>query len=187
MSDEMRPRSRAERVPRPLDAPGLEALALHYAARYATTRQKLRRYLDRKLRERPWHGDAPADPEALVERLAGLGYVDDAAWAASRTRDMASRGLGRRRIVQTLAAAGVVTDPGAEDEAEDDVPPSPFAAAILFARRRHLGPFARESRLDPAVVQRRALAAMLRAGHDFDVARRVLAARSEAEADALSS
>jgi regulatory protein len=170
--------SQAARVPRPLDEPGLQALALHYAARYATTTLKLRRYLERKLKERSWAGELPPDVEGLVRKLSGLGYVDDEVWAAARTRDMAARGLGRRRIAQTLAAAGIV---GAQEEVLEN----PFEAAVRFARRRRLGPFARETRLDAAVVERRALAAMLRAGHDFEVARRVLAARSEAEAMAL--
>jgi regulatory protein len=185
MDDEQPRRARRNdgprvRAVRPLDAPLLQALALHYAARYATTTLKLRRYLERKLKERPWDGAEPPDIEALATKLAGLGYVDDALWAAARTRDMAARGLGRRRIVQTLAAAGVDEAPDVEDAA------NPFQAAVQFARRRRLGPFARETRLDAAVAERRALAAMLRAGHDFDVARRVLAAKSEAEAIALA-
>ncbi len=184
MSDEERPKVRRdanprERLPRPIDADGLQALALHYAARYATTTLKLRRYLERKLRERPWRGEAPADLETLVMKLAGLGYVNDAAWGEARARDMTARGLGRRRIVQTLAAAGVA------GEGVDVEPETALAAAVHFARKRRLGPFAKPTRLDAAVVQRRAMAAMLRAGHDFEVARRVLAARSEAEALAL--
>jgi regulatory protein len=184
MDDERRPKARRdgrprERVPRPIDAEGLQALALHYAARYATTTLKLRRYLERKLRERPWGGEAPADLEMLVTRLAELGYVDDAAWGEARARDMRARGLGRRRIVQTLAAAGV------QGEGVDAEPETALAAAVRFARRRRLGPFAKPAALDAAVVQRRAMAAMLRAGHDFEVVRRVLATRSEAEALAL--
>jgi regulatory protein len=181
MDDEQRPKARRdvrprERVPRPVDAEGLQALALHYAARYATTTLKLRRYLERKLKERPWDGAQPPDIDALVAKLAGLGYVDDALWAAARTRDMTARGLGRRRIVQTLAAAGV------GEALDEEGATNPFHAAVHFARRRRLGPFARETRLDAAVAERRALAAMLRAGHGFDVARRVLAAKSEDEA-----
>jgi len=194
MDDESRPRrrqldARREQTPRPLDAAGLQALALHYAARYATTSLKLRRYLARKLKERPWEGAEAADPEALVQKLVDLGYVDDQAWAAARSREMAARGLGQRRIVQALAAAGVRVAERAEDAegAEDaEAPETGYAAAVRFARRRRLGPFAREGAAVDAAVQRRAMAAMLRAGHDFDVARRVLAARTQAEAEALA-
>ena len=72
------------RPPTPLDPARLERLALRYVERFATTRAKLRRYLERKLRERGWGADAAPDTAALVERMAALGYVDDAAFAEAR-------------------------------------------------------------------------------------------------------
>ena len=96
MVDEMkgkgRPRRDDERrVPPPLDEAKLRDLALHYAARFATTRLKLLRYLARKLKERGWAGAQPADLDALAERLAELGYVNDAAFAAMKSRAMTFR------------------------------------------------------------------------------------------------
>lgn len=175
----MHNRSPRERpAPRPLDAENLRELALGYAARYATTAAKLAQYLARKLKERGWAGAAPPDVPALVARLAELKYVDDAGWAAMKDRAMAARGLGRRRVAQALHAAGV--QPA-------DAPPPPdaaaaLAAAITFARRRRLGPFARDAGNDPA-LRRKQLAAMLRAGHDMAVARQVLAAVDAAALD----
>jgi regulatory protein len=86
----------ARREPPPLDQARLNDLALGYAARFATTRVKLARYLARKLKERGWAGSAPADIAALVDRLAGLGYVDDASFAAMKGRAMAA--LCRRSV-----------------------------------------------------------------------------------------
>jgi regulatory protein len=166
---------RPKRPPRPLDEASLHALALHYVARYATTRQKLADYLRRKLRERPWDGPAPPDPGAIIARMASLGYVDDSGWAAMKSREMRARGLGPRRIAQTLAAAGVAAPASAEN---------PLLAALRFAEKKRLGPFARTPCTDPAQT-RRALAALLRAGHSFDVARQVLAAPTPAAAHAL--
>lgn len=157
--------------PPPLDAAALERLALRYVERYATTRGKLRDYLARKLRERGWEGEGAADPAALAERMAALGYVDDRAFAESRVAAMGRRGLGARRIAGALHAAGIESDdaeavrPAIDDQAE--------ASAIAFARRRRLGPFAREDTGREGFD--RALAAMLRAGHGFDRARRILA------------
>ena len=48
------PPNRERRVLQPLDEQGLNGLALRYVERFATTRAKLRAYLDRKLRERGW-------------------------------------------------------------------------------------------------------------------------------------
>ena len=167
------PRERQSRrtPPPPLDAAALDRLTLRYVERFATTRGKLRDYLKRKLRERGWSGDAPADVVALAERMAALGYIDHRRFAQARVGAMGRRGLGARRIAGALRAAGIgdedsdAVQPAIEDQAD--------ASAIAFARRRGIGPFATGEVDRPG--RQRALAAMLRAGHDYDCARRVLA------------
>ena len=170
------------RIPPPLDDGSLRELALHYAARFATTRLKLLRYLARKLKERGWAGEQPADTDALADRLVELGYVNDAAWATMKGRAMAARGLGHRRVAEELNAAGVAPDDRGEIPDED----AALATALAFARRKRLGPFARTITDDPAGRQK-AFAAMLRAGHAMAAVRAILAAKSVEEAEALVS
>ncbi len=55
----------------------------------------------------PMGGEARIDIPALVARLVDLGYVDDAAYARMRARDLGARGYGARRVEQALWAAGV--------------------------------------------------------------------------------
>jgi len=155
----------------PLDADKLNELALAYVGRFATTRAKLATYLGRKVRERRWSGEQPPDVEALTERFATLGYVDDAAYALSKSRSLTGRGYGSRRVRQALRAAGI--------EEEDAEPANELAeceaaeAALKFARRRRLGPFGDGE--EPTREQReRAIAAMVRAGHSFDLARAIV-------------
>jgi regulatory protein len=184
------PRTFQPREPRAIDAAQLGELALGYAARYATTAEKLRRYLMRKLGERHWTPADPPDIDTLVARLTSLGYVDDRAWAASKARELGNRGFGQRRIASALAAAGVDRDDSAAVFVpEDAAAESPYISAIAFARRRRFGPFARGATTGAVTAdpqrQRRELAAMARAGHDFEIARRVLGARDEAAALAL--
>jgi regulatory protein len=189
-------RPREKREPKPLDTAQLQDLAIGYAARYATTAAKLRRYLMRKLGERGWSGETLPETDALVTRIGLLGYVDDRAYAASKARDLASRGFGARRVRSALAAAGVGRDdvsaaidpdPDADFEAgENQTITSAITTAITFARRRRFGPFARAGTPADPARERRELAAMARAGHDFGVARRVLTARDEAAALALA-
>lgn len=185
-----KPRPRKEyapRAPRPIDAAQLQELAVSYAARYATTAAKLRRYLERKLNERVWTPVDPPDVAGLVSRITALGYVDDRAYAVSKNRDLTARGFGAGRVRGMLSAAGVSRDDVvAVLTPEDGEPADPYAAAVAFARRRRFGPFAREGAADP-VQRNREMAAMARAGHDFGVARRVLMAADEAAAAALSS
>jgi regulatory protein len=164
-------RPRTTRRPRPqLDSASLEQLALFYVGRYATTRARLRSYLVRKLRERGWSGTAPAGVDDLVERLAGRGYVDDAAFAEARAASLQRRGYGERRVAASLRAAGVA-DVDAEP-ARDQIRAAALETARHFAKRKRLGPFSAAP--DDPVLRRKAFAAMARAGHSPDVIRTVL-------------
>jgi regulatory protein len=162
--------------PPPLTHSRLEELALAYVARFATTQAKLRLYLQRKLRERGWDGDDAPPLDALVGRYAELGYVDDAGWARMKAGSLLRRGYGARRVGEALGQAGVNEElrareaPGRAEQRR---------AALVLARRRRFGPYARdsvqagESAIDPRQRDKQ-LAAMLRAGHPLDIARRIV-------------
>ena len=174
---------REQRVKPPLTETKLRDLALHYAARFASTGARLEAYLLRKIRERGLAEDADGrmvevDVPALVARLVELGYVDDDAYARMRARDLGQRGYGRRRVDEALRGAGV-------DEALRQAhAPGEAAgrrAAALMAQKKRLGPWAREADGAPDALAARkahekAIAAMLRAGHQYDHVRFVLAA-----------
>ncbi len=162
--------ARTHRPLPPLDSADLERIALRYVERFATTRAKLADYLRRKLRERGWDGDTPADPDALADRMVARGYVDDAAYAAAKARSMARRGLGARRVAEALRHAGV--DDAAAPPPDDDPEAAAMDSALVFARRRRIGPFA-SAPADPD-AQRRQFAAMLRAGHAPNIARKIV-------------
>lgn len=171
--------SRHRRKPaRPLDATSLRDLALNYAGRYATTAAKLKHYLRRKLRERGWHGDDEPQVDAIVGQFVELGYIDDAAFAEARTRDLLRRGYGARRVSQALHHAGVDTE---ETDLPDMSDTQLRVAALAFARRRRLGPFAAEPP-DPKQREKQ-LAALVRAGHAFDTARALVDAADQEEAE----
>ena len=164
---------RGRRVKPPLDAERLEQTALFYAGRYATTRAKLAAYLGRKVRERGWADARAPSIEALVERMAALGYVDDRAFANARAGALTRRGYGVRRVGAALRAAGIGEEDGAE--AREAAENGAWDAALRFAERRKIGPFAATEADRPA--REKAFAAMLRAGHPPGLARRILAAR----------
>jgi len=172
-TDQQNSSARARRAPRPLDEERLRDLALHYVGRFATTRAKLATYLARKLRERGWAGEAAPDLPSLVERLAELGYVDDRAFGVAKAGSLTARGYGQRRVRQALTMAGV----GEEDAADGTAIAQERAAeaALRYASRRRIGPFALEPH-DPA-GREKALAAMIRAGHDFALARAIVDAK----------
>lgn len=153
----------------PFDRESLDRLALRYVEKYQTTRAKLEAYLTRKIRERGCEG-TDVDPAAAASRMADLGYVNDRAFAEAKARSMARRGLGARRIAQALYEAGIDTDDAAALQPEIEA--KAIDAALAFARRKRIGPFAP---MCPDRIQGdRQIAQMVRAGHEFGLAQRVV-------------
>ena len=174
----------------PLDRAALDRLALSYVGRYATTCARLRLYLKRKLDRHGWAEESPPPLDAVVGRMAELGYVDDKLFARARAEGLTRRGYGPRRIGAALAGAGVETDEA--DAAIIAVDADAFATALAFARRRRLGPFA-SAAVDPVddhqdrqQRRRKAIAAMMRAGHDYRVAQAVLDASVDEDGDPIA-
>jgi regulatory protein len=156
----------------PLDAAALDALALTYVGRFATTQAKLGTYLKRKLAERGWAGNGPAPVATIVERLAASGFVDDHAFADARGAALVRRGYGARRVAVALRVAGVDEEAGADALAAAEE--GAWASALAFAKRRRIGPFAAEA-ADRA-GRERAIGALIRAGHSAAIARRIATA-----------
>lgn len=155
---------------RPLTNADLHQLALNYVGRYATSRHKLATYLRRKVKERGWEGDDAPPIDVIVGDMADRRFVDDRAYAEMKAGGLTRRGYGAMRIKQALAVAGIDEEDSAQ--ALTTAAEESDAAALAFARRRRLGPFA--TRPDDPDVRRKALAAMLRAGHAYLTARRIL-------------
>ena len=179
-------RAGKRRKPRPpLDADSLRELALAYVGRYSTTRAKLAAYLRRKLRERGWQEAAEPGVEALAERFAEQGYVDDSGYALAKSRSLSERGFGAMRVRRSLRAAGIGESDGAA--ARELAETQAVEAALRFARRRRLGPFA-ERKPDPK-AREKAIAAMLRAGHRLGLAKAIveMAPGTEPDLEELSA
>ena len=162
-------RLRPTRARAALDGKRLEELALRYVGRYATTRAKLRSYLARKVRERGWADALAPDFEALATRLTALGYIDDAAYALSKSQALASRGYGKRRLEAKLRLDGV--DEEDSEAARDHAEAEAVDAALRFAKRRRIGPFGAE--ISDRGQREKAIAAMVRAGHPLSLARAI--------------
>jgi len=176
-----------KRRSRPLDATSLRDLALSYVGRFATTGAKLEAYLARKVRERGLAEDGDGrsvelDIPGLVEQFVERGYVDDDAYARSKSRDLTARGYGARRVEQALWVAGV------DEHVRSDNAPGEVEkrrAAVIMATKRRFGPFGGdtgETGLDRKLVEKQ-IAAMLRAGHDFDMVRFIIHSASISEVE----
>tara|TARA_B100001105_G_scaffold239469_1_gene217392 strand:- start:6 stop:590 length:585 start_codon:yes stop_codon:yes gene_type:complete len=181
MNDERATSGHTRRRAKPLDRNRLEELALAYVARFATSAGKLRTYLRRKLHERGFVDGEEPDIETLISSFVDKGYVDDEAYGRAKANDLVARGYGGRRVEQTLRSAGI-----AEDLREVLQPDEAHMrqAVVVLARKRRFGPFGRlgeASAEDARKLREKQLAAVVRAGHDFHMARRVIEASTVEE------
>ncbi len=173
----MRP---AKRPLPPLDGPSLERLALRYVERFATTRVKLATYLNGKIRLRGFDGPVP-DTLLIADRFVAAGYIDDRSFGEARARALARRGLGARRVAGALHHAGI----GEEDSAAlaAAIADRAVESALIFARKRRIGPYA--TALADRPTREKHIAAMIRGGHDFGLARRIATMAPGDDVDAL--
>jgi len=150
--------------------------ALAYTARYATSKENLRRVLWRKLRRAALRADEPApdseETEAeisrIISRLESIGAVDDRAYAQAQLRTLSARGTSARSIRAKLQAKGVPAELATELMAATATDDSERAAAFRYAKRRRLGPY-RTSAPSPERRQKE-LAALCRAGFSYALA-----------------
>lgn len=159
--------------------PDLKAAAAAYLTRYASSSANLKRVLSRRVHRwtRLTGKDAPEDATArIAEAVAAaerVGLLNDAAFAAARTKSLRQRGWGARRIRAGLSAKGVARpeiDAALGDVSEEDE----LAAAQRYAERRRLGPW-RDAALR-AEKRQKDIAALVRAGFAIGLARKVIEA-----------
>ena len=198
-------RGRSKRGPsEPGPAPtraSLHEAALAYLGRGAATADSVKKTLERRIGN--WArrsvragrdaegiaGDAAKARELIEEivgRLREVGLVNDATFAENRARRMSDAGRSRRAISAHLAQKGV--DAATVREAVPHDAGAELGAALQFARRRRIGPFADEAdvltdREERRAVERKALGTLARAGFDWNVCDRVMRmSREDAEA-----
>ncbi|MBY0338601.1 MAG: RecX family transcriptional regulator [Acetobacteraceae bacterium] len=182
------PKPKRERRPpaRPTEALLHEA-ALNHLARFAATEAGLKRVLGNRVRrwaQAALRSGAEAEEDvaaheaaargwaaAIAARLVQAGAVNDAAFAEARARRLLRGGRSARGALAHLAQKGVDAETARDALAADDVPDEGLAA-LMFCRRRRIGPFAPEGAAADADRDTRLkwLAALARAGFPREVA-----------------
>src|SRR5205085_6557976 len=122
----------------------------------------------------------------MVAKFVAAGVIDDKAFAQTKARALHRRGTSNRLTRQKLKLAGIDGDTldqamaGLDQELDTDPRQREWKAATALARRRRLGPYRAKDRKDH---RNRDLAAMARAGFDYDVAKKVIDAVDAAALD----
>jgi regulatory protein len=149
--------------------------ALHYLERYAAPRAGVKAVLQRSVMRAQRRGDSipqavPEWIEAALDKLERAGYLSDKSFAETKLVSLRRAGTSSQKIRQKLAVKGVTVDVVADvlehDESDDR------QAAVAFARRRRLGPYADEKKR--AALKDKHIAALARAGFSLTIARWVV-------------
>ena len=169
--------------PKKATARYLENAALYHLDRYATSRAHLARLLmmrvERSARAHSTDREEGAQQvESILEKLTRNGLLDDRNYAETRARSLHRRGASARGIRADLAAKGVAADliePALAGLRQSSSDPE-TEAAIVYARKRRLGPFRHPDQRREK--RERDMAALGRKGFGYELVRRIIDAES---------
>ena len=158
--------------------------AVDYLGRYASSRHKLgqilQRFASRKLTDYDAK-DIAAAIQQTIDQCSQLGYLDDREFAVKVARSQRrlgrSQALIRRRLSQHALCDNIIAH--ALAKADENSTNGELQAAIRFAQRRRLGPFAQRNgahgqRLNAHQWKQRDLGAMARAGFSMTISRQIV-------------
>lgn len=167
----------------PPDAGAALETAVRYLGARPRTRWEVRRRLERA-------GAEPPVIEAVLERLAGLGYVDDEAFArwwgeqrdrhAPRGRRLVEAELRQRGVARDVIEGFALEHDAPERMAEDESLPGTEAERAADALDRHLRGRAMP---DDAKAIQRIGTYLMRRGFDPETVRSVIRAASSADSN----
>lgn len=163
-------------MPRALTKDGMYNRAVHYLERYAASVEGVRTVLQRSVMRAQRRGEVVPDAvsewiEAALQKLIDGKLLDDALFTETKVRSLRRAGASAQKVRQKLAVKGVsaqmVNAALESEEVEDDL-----EAAIIFARKKRLGPYtSRGSRAD---LRDKQIASLARAGFSLTIARKVV-------------
>ncbi|MBX7115907.1 MAG: RecX family transcriptional regulator [Myxococcaceae bacterium] len=177
--DSAKTQRRTRKKPRKISPRSLENAALFYLQRYSATAKTLKRVLlrkvDRSLRvhEGGDRNEARGWVDALLEKLIRNGLLDDRAYAHGRAQSLRAGGRSSRAISQKLRMKGVSAELLSQTLATATSEVSEEEAARIWAKKKRLGPYARDAS-QRAEQRTKHLAAMARAGFSFALAKKIV-------------
>lgn len=176
------PKERKIKVPKKISARYLYNSGLAYLQRFPASTHHFRGVMMRKIQKSCHHHtdqnmeECQKFLEETISRFKELGLLDDAAYLKGMVTSLRRRGLSSTQIRLKLQQKGYDTAAVKDElqkhdreeyQGEDN---GDYQSALIFARKKRLGPFDTENRKTPE----KALAAMARAGYSFDIARKIL-------------
>ncbi|MDX2052492.1 MAG: regulatory protein RecX [Polyangiaceae bacterium] len=157
----------------------LEEYAMGYLNRFDATRHKLASVLTSYIQRHvaaDGRDAAMAEAAAMLDRYEANGILSDQRFSTNHARSLHQRGSSRQKTVQKLRMRGVAPEviQASLDALESEQPGGDLAAALIYVKKRRLGPH-RRSDEERQAARHKDLASLARQGFSLDVARRALA------------
>lgn len=175
-----KPPASPRKTPKKITETYLHNAGLYYLQRFATSSHQFRQVMLRKIRKSSRHHiDQNHDLcmsmlDALVLKFQSAGLLNDEAYTRGVITSLRRQGKSKQAIIAKLKAKGLsgalILDELDGHDSSNSETDSEFRAAIVFARKKKIGPF----KIDEKISTEKALSVMARAGFSYDTARRVL-------------
>lgn len=163
--------------PKPPTKARLRNIALYYLDRFESSEENLRTVLKRRIDKYVFF-DKGYNPtaayqwaEEVIAECLKQNFVNDERYAEFKVNNYLNAGKSRRYIEQKLKQKGIDESVVAKFFDEDNY--SELETALNFAKKKKIGRF-REDESKRADNRQKDLAALVRAGFDYDVAKTVL-------------
>lgn len=160
----------------------LRNIALYYLERFESSEDNLRTVLRRRIDKYAFF-DKEYNPsqaykwaDEIIEECLKQNFVNDERFAEFKISSYLNSGKSRRYIEQKLKQKGV--DEKIIAEIIDNSSYSELEAALNFAKKKKIGRFC-EDEAKRKVNRQKDLAALVRAGFDYDVAKELLEAKKD--------
>ncbi len=195
-SNSKRPeQSKAKKQPKKITESYLHNAGLYYLQRYAASKAHFRAVMLRKVRRSCMaHEDQDFDACAVLvdqtaDKFEQTGLLDDDTYIRGMVTSLRRRGLSQRAIIAKLQAKSVA--PAAtlsalavhDRDFAIDAQEAERRAALIFCRRKRIGPFALNDKKTPEQFT----GTLARAGFSFDTVRFVLDIDREASEALIAS
>jgi len=173
---------------------------LYYLQRFAASKAHFHKVMENKIKKScAWHKEQNLEAclallPPLIEQFEEAGMLNDESYTQGLINSLRRRGLSQQAILMRAKAKGVPAELARETLEEHDLRQhesqreADLQAALLLARKKRLGPFAKPCAEDERQKQQtRQLSAFARAGYSYDIASKIMEMNEEEALDALRS
>ena len=168
--------------PKKITKQRLKNIALFYLKRFETSKTNLASVLKKRVDAYAYFDKDFDKIEAytwvsdLVDEMASYKYVDDERYAEIKVRGYLAAGKSPRYVTEKLRQKGI--DEKIVETILEKQEYNPFEAALKLAKKKKIGPFCYDEELRKE-RRNKDLAALVRAGFDFDIVAKILDMESE--------